>query len=190
VRYTGKDFNGIFDGLRTGAYDAVVSGTTITPQREQVALFSLPYLESGQSLVVNVRRTPQVRSVDDLAGQIVGIQAGNTSDTVARQLKARGAIADIRYYPYAGIEHALDDLCAGRIGAVIKLLPVTAWLIRDRPELAVVQAGLTRERLGIAVAPDNRHLRDAINDALTELRRAGDLTELVDHWLPPDAPGA
>src|SRR5215218_6768598 len=137
TKYEDDDFNGIFDGLRTHSYDAVASGTTITPEREKVALFSEPYLESGQSLVVNVRRTPQVRSVDDLAGLVVGIQVGNTSDAVARELKARGAIADIRYYPYAGIARALDDLCAGRIGAFIKLLPVTTWLIRDRPELAV-----------------------------------------------------
>jgi polar amino acid transport system substrate-binding protein len=46
VKYTGDDFNGIFDGLAAGRYDAVISGTTITPSREQVALFSAPYLES------------------------------------------------------------------------------------------------------------------------------------------------
>src|ERR671935_192614 len=33
VRYSGADFNGIFDGLATGSYDAVISGTTITPNR-------------------------------------------------------------------------------------------------------------------------------------------------------------
>jgi ABC-type amino acid transport substrate-binding protein len=45
VTYTGDDFNGIFDGLTERGYDAVISGTTITPEREQVALFSVPYLE-------------------------------------------------------------------------------------------------------------------------------------------------
>jgi polar amino acid transport system substrate-binding protein len=45
VEYAGDDFNGIFDGLSDGSYDAVISGTTITPEREQVALFSDPYLE-------------------------------------------------------------------------------------------------------------------------------------------------
>jgi polar amino acid transport system substrate-binding protein len=29
VRYTGDDFNGIFDGLADGSYDAVISGTTM-----------------------------------------------------------------------------------------------------------------------------------------------------------------
>src|ERR1700694_4567467 len=45
VKYTGDDFNGIFDGLAVGRYDAVISGTTITPSRERVAVFSTPYLE-------------------------------------------------------------------------------------------------------------------------------------------------
>ena len=183
VRYTGRDFDRIFDGLGSRAYDAVVSGTTITAERAKVALFSDPYLESGQSLVVNVERSPHVKSTDDLEGEVVGIQVGNTSDIVARELKARGAIADIRYYPYGGIEDALADLSAGRIGAFIKLLPVMTWLTRGRPELAVVQEIPTHERIGVAVAPDNAPLCRAINRVLADLREAGELDRLTDRWL-------
>ena len=96
---TGDDFNGIFDGLTHGSYDAVISGTTITPKREQRTLFSVPYLEFNQGLVVNVAQNPQIKSVADLRGQVVGIQVGNTSDLVARKLLAEGGIGDLRYYP-------------------------------------------------------------------------------------------
>src|ERR671912_238224 len=64
TKYEDDDFNGIFDGLRTHSYDAVASGTTITPEREKVALFSEPYLESDQSLIVNTTRTPHITSTD------------------------------------------------------------------------------------------------------------------------------
>jgi len=121
VRYSGDDFNGIFDGLGDGGYDAVISGTTITPERERVALFSDPYLEFDQGLAVNVRRNPQIKSSDWLRGRVVGIQVGNTSDIVARKLLAKGAIGNSKYYPYHGILTALNDLSAGRIGALIKL---------------------------------------------------------------------
>jgi polar amino acid transport system substrate-binding protein len=183
VRYEGRDFNGIFDGLASRAYDAVISGTTITAEREKVALFSDAYLESGQSLVVNAERTPHVRSVDDLAGLTVGIQVGNTSDVVARDLERRGAIAGIRYYPYEGIEDALADLSSGRIGAFIKLLPVMRWLTRGRAELAIVQEIPTHERLGVAVALDNHELCAAVDRVLTELRRGGELDQLTERWL-------
>jgi Bacterial extracellular solute-binding proteins, family 3 len=39
ARYTGEDFNGVLDGLNDGSHDAVISGTTITPERERVAAY-------------------------------------------------------------------------------------------------------------------------------------------------------
>ena len=36
ANYAGADFNGVFAGLETCAYDCVASGTTITPAREKV----------------------------------------------------------------------------------------------------------------------------------------------------------
>jgi polar amino acid transport system substrate-binding protein len=183
VKYAGDDFNGIFDGLALGRYDAVISGTTITPSREQVALFSAPYLEFNQGLLVNVGRTPQVKSVAGLRGQVVGIQAGNTSDIVARQLLAEGAIADIRYYPYHGIVTALDDLSAGHIGAFIKLFPVLTWLVKDRRDLAIVQQIPTQEKLGIAFARNNVGLCAAVNKALADLKDRGLFDALCRKWL-------
>src|SRR5271156_1596688 len=45
IQYKGENFNDIFAGLADRSYDVVISGTTITPERSQVALFSKPYLE-------------------------------------------------------------------------------------------------------------------------------------------------
>jgi polar amino acid transport system substrate-binding protein len=156
VRYDGDDFNGIFDGLTDGSYDAVISGTTITHKREQVALFSVPYLEFNQGLVVNVARNSHIRSAADLCGQVVGIQVGNTSDLVARKLVSEGDIGSIKYYPYHGILTALDDLSAGHIGAFIKLFPVVAWLVKERRDLAVIQQIPTHEKTRYRVRSDQR----------------------------------
>jgi ABC-type amino acid transport substrate-binding protein len=186
VRYSGDDFNGIFDGLAKRSYDAVISGTTITAERAAVALFSQAYLECNQGVAVNARRTPNVSAVADLLGLTAGIQSGNTSDLVARRLVAEGAIAGIRYYPYHGIGTALDDLEAGRIGLVIKLHPVISWLVRDRPSLAVAIEVPTHERLGIAFAKDNEGLCEAVNRALTALRENGELARLEARWFPAD----
>ena len=183
VRYAGDDFNGIFDGLDDGSYDAVISGTTITPERERVALFSDPYLEFDQGLAVNVRRDPQIKSSDDLHSRIVGIQVGNTSDLVARKLLDRGAIGDIKYYPYHGILTALDDLSTGRIGALIKLFPVLSWLVKDRGELAVIEQIPTHEKLGIAFARTNIGLCRAVNKSLASIKESGEFEALRHKWI-------
>ena len=150
VPYTGADFNGIFGGLASGAWDCVASGATITSDRLRLASFCTPYIRSGQSLVCNIEATPHVRSVDDLHGLILGVQQGNTSEPVAHRLKDEGRIAEVHTYAYHDIGAMLDDLAAGKIGAVMKLTPVMRWMTRNCPRLRIVQEGITDERLGVA----------------------------------------
>jgi polar amino acid transport system substrate-binding protein len=187
VPYAGDDFNGIFDGLANGTCDAVISGTTITPERSAVALFSQPYLEFNQGVAVNRERTPHIAAIPDLNGLTAGIQTGNSSDVVARWLKTKGIITDIKYYPYHGIADALDDLEAGRIGLVIKLAPVISWLVKDRPRLSVALQVPTHEKLGIAFARENEDLCDEVDRALTTLLRNGEVARLKARWFPAPA---
>jgi len=137
VPYRGADFNGIFESLAAGMFDCVASGTTITPDRQRLAAFCTPYAVSGQSLVCNIKATPHVRSIDNLRGMIIGVQQGNTSEPVAKRLKAEGRVAEVKIYAYHDIGLMLDDLAAGAIGAVMKLAPVMRWLTRERPSLAL-----------------------------------------------------
>ncbi|MGP8100407.1 MAG: ABC transporter substrate-binding protein [Candidatus Cybelea sp.] len=183
VAYSGDDFNGIFNGLLDRSCDAVISGTTITPERASVVVFSKPYLEFNQGVAVNRHLSPNVTSPADLRGLTAGIQIGNTSDAVAKRLLTQGEIASIRYYPYHGIPAALDDLSAGRIGMIIKLFPVISWLVKDRPELTVAMQVPTHEKLGIAFARDSADLRDAVDAAIQKLHANGEFGRLQSRWF-------
>jgi polar amino acid transport system substrate-binding protein len=185
VAYTGSNFNGIFDGLARREYDTVISGTTITPDRAQIVLFSQPYLEFGQGVAVNRAVHPHVHSVNDLKGVIAGIQQGNTSEIPARKLVAEGILASIQFYPYDGILHALDDLEANRIGCIIKLHPVITELVRNRPKLYVPLEIPTHEKLGIAFAKDSTRLCATVNSALDTLTKNGTLKTLKQRWITP-----
>jgi polar amino acid transport system substrate-binding protein len=180
--YEGENFNDIFASLAQGKCDAVISGTTITPDRAAIVRFSRPYLEFNQGVAVNRRLTPRVTSTADLRGLTAGIQKGNTSDFVARRLLAEGHIAGIKYYAYHGIGTALDDLQAGRIGLVIKLFPVISWLTRERSDLEVAMQVPTNEKLGIAFAPDRADLCDAVDAAIDALRASGEFAKLQAAW--------
>jgi polar amino acid transport system substrate-binding protein len=186
-RYLAYDFDGIFGGLNNRSYDAVISGTTITPWRSEVVLFSQPYLEFNQGVAVNRRLTPNVSSPADLHTLVAGIQSGNTSEFVAQSWLKEGAIARIQYYPYDGIMSALADLEAGKIGLVIKLFPVISWLVKERPALDVAVQVPTHEKLGIAFAKGNTELCGAVNTALTALHTSGDFKHLQARWFPPAA---
>jgi polar amino acid transport system substrate-binding protein len=189
VRYAADDFDGIFAGLDRGDYDVVASGATITEHRTGLARFCRPYVRSGQSLVVDKRREPSIRSVVDLAGKTLGVQRGNTSEPVAAQLARTGRIGGVRRYAYRDILTALDDVEAGAIDAFMKLEPVMRWLTRERPALSVAQTGITHEELGVAVRRDDTHLAEEIDQALDHLRADGTLARLGRDWLGTDVPG-
>jgi polar amino acid transport system substrate-binding protein len=184
VRFTGTNFNDIFDYLENGTCDAVISGTTITPERSAIVLFSRPYLEFNQGVAINRLLTPSVSSVAGLRGLTAGIQSGNTSDAVAKRWLAENAIADIRYYPYDGIATALNDLEAGRIGFVVKLHPVISWLVQTRPALSVAFQVPTHEKLGIAFAKNNTTLCQEMEAVVQTLRTNGTFARLQAHWFP------
>lgn len=183
VRYEGADFNGIFAGLETGDYDCIASGTTITPDREQVADFCQPYALSGQSLVVDAVRHPDVHGIGDLKGLTIGVQHGNTSQPVAERLVAEHRAAHVRVYAYDEIEKALAHLTTGGCDGFMKLAPVMQWFVRDRPRLKLVQTGITHERLAICVRKGDATLAQAINTAQTGLLRDGTLPALIEQWL-------
>ena len=184
VPFTGADFNDIFAGLDDGSWDCVASGATITPERQARADFAEPYIVSGQSLVAAPGRHPALRSLDDLAGLVIGVQKGNTSEPVAERLKHEGRVADVRLYPYHGIGDMLGDVEAGRIAAAMKLEPVMRWLIRSRPALRIVQAGITEERLAVSVRRGNAGLLQAIDQAQAALKADGTLAALLARWVP------
>lgn len=183
VPYEGADFNGIFDGLTAGIYDCVIAGTTVTPERQRRADFAPPYLISGQSLAVDTARLPRVHSIDDLAGLTIGVQRGNTSQPIAQRLVAEGRAAGVRVYDYGGIRGALDDLATGGCDAFMKLAPVLTELVKPIADVEVVQRGISREEIAIAVPLGDDAALRRITDAQAELETDGTLQTLRRRWL-------
>jgi polar amino acid transport system substrate-binding protein len=183
IAYEGANFDGIFDSLNHGAYDCVTAGTTVTAEREKKVAFAPPYLISGQSLAVDTRRLPHVRSIEDLEGLTIGVQQGNTSQPIADRLVAEGKAGAVRVYDYGSIRNALDDLTTGGCDVFMKLAPVLTELAKPIAGVEVVQRGISTENIAIAVGLDNQQLLARITVAQAELEDDGTLQLLRGKWL-------
>ena len=183
VAYGGADFNDIFDELAAGRYDCVIAGTTVTPERQRRAAFAPPYLISGQALAVDTERLRSVRSIDDLAGLIIGVQQGNTSQPIAERLVAEGRAKAVRVYDYGSIRTALTDLTTGGCDAFMKLAPLLAELVAPFAGVEVVQRNISREDIAIAVALGDDTMLQRIAAAQAELEDAGTLQGFRRKWL-------
>src|SRR6266550_3604157 len=69
------NFNTIVDDLVAKRYDVVISAQTINDERKKKVDF-VPYFSAGESLLVQNSNPLNIKSVNDLCGQSVGVQDG------------------------------------------------------------------------------------------------------------------
>lgn len=173
----------ILGELQRNQYDCIIGGITITPEREKSLAWSTPYMTTTLSLVVDAKRTPQATSLADLKSATVGVQAATTDYDIAVVMQREGQIGKVRVYPFARIADAMTDLAAGRIGAVMKVHPVAAWLARARPGLRIVaEVPNDPQPLGVGFNRNNPGLLAAVNDALAGMQHDGWYQALVRRW--------
>ena len=68
----------------TGEADIVISTITITPQREQIVSFSIPYDVAGQTILI--RSNSAITGLSDLKDQNVGVIFGTTAEKNMKNL--------------------------------------------------------------------------------------------------------
>jgi ABC-type amino acid transport substrate-binding protein len=176
----------ILQEMQDGRYDCIVGGITITPERERILAWSVPYVTTTLSLVVNGARTPTIRSLADMKGALVGVQAATTDYDAAVAMQKRGEIGGLKVYPFDQIEEAMKDLVAGQITAVMKVAPVAEWLAARNTDLRIVaQVPHDPQPLGIGFEKNQPVLVAAVNGALAAMRRDGSMNRLKKKWAVP-----
>ncbi|HEX8144037.1 MAG TPA: ABC transporter permease subunit [Pyrinomonadaceae bacterium] len=177
ARFINAGFDGIFPALQNGTFDAVMSSVTITPERSATMLFSDPYYDSGQLIVVRNDRQG-ISSPDDLPGKKVGVQINTTAQF---DLEKRAGVDVAKYNT---IDLALLDLKNGRIDAVVGDAPVLKYMIRQSfRELKTVGRRFTDEKFGIAMAQGSEDLQQAVNAALRRIRESGEYDQIHEKWF-------
>lgn len=174
-------FDTIFRDLAQGKFDLVASASTITEERENAVDFSDPYYEAQQALVV----TPDsdIASEEDLAGVTVGTQDGTTGEEYANDETEAGSVRGFPTGP-----DAINAVRAGQVDAVILDEPVAQDAVEKQGGVEIAATISTDELYGLAFQPDADDLREAVNDALAEMKEDGTLAELYEKWFPGTEP--
>lgn len=68
----------IFDQLVEGKGDIAIAGLTVTPERQKVVDFSIPFASGINEIVVASSRAPQVASLEDLSGREITMRASSS----------------------------------------------------------------------------------------------------------------
>jgi len=169
LEVTKQPFDGIWLAPAAKTCDVVASSMTITPERQQNALFSDPYFDADQSLMVRKDDAATYTTLASLSGKTIAVQTGTTGETYA---KANATGAKIQSFDDASAMFlALDSK---QVDAILQDLPINAYRALQQGGASVVTATFkTGEQYGFGAAKDNTTLITAINDSLKQFKSDG-----------------
>jgi len=187
AKFTTTAWDGIFVALAQGQFDAVVSGVTITEERQKTIDFGEPYLRFGQVVLVRSDETA-ITGVDALTGKKVAVQTGTTNDEKASALQKEGKVGDVRRYETFAL--AVKALINKDVDAVIiDSFAADGYMNQTPDKLKKVGQPFTSDALGIALKKGDTTLKGAFDAALEQMKGDGTLDTLYKKHFVMRAPG-
>jgi polar amino acid transport system substrate-binding protein len=182
-------WQGILPGLAAKRFDYVITSVTVTKERYDAYHLSLPIADATMA-VIKRKGDDSIGSAQDVAGKVVGSQAGSAQlqalEALAAELEEAGTpVADIRTYVDFGEAYA--DLAAGRLAAVVNSLPNQLEAARQRPDVFEVVLPTFGPKKYFSWAgrkdEESASLNTFMDEQIRRLNESGVLAELQRKWF-------
>lgn len=163
----------VIDKVEKHEADMAICKLSLTFNRAKRVLFSNPYINLHQSLLVNrlelskqLKGRPQEEVIQNLTGKI-GVIAKSSYAGYAKYFK------NMEIVMYPSWNGVLDDLLAGQLTAAFRDEAEVKLVVKERPDVALKLLSVvlkdTYDPKGIAVSFDHQELKELLNFYLTSL---------------------
>lgn len=169
----------LIPGVLAHRHDVAASAQLDTPELHRELCVSAPYLDADLGLLARRGEIPSVAGTDDLDGRLIGVTKGTRGERWAVDHAAAG----MQIRRFETTDDAVTALAERQIDGALDDLPVLAYIDKRVPDVVVVDEVATGDEYVLALAPDNRGLTDAVNDAIGRLRSNGKLETLRIRWF-------
>ncbi|WP_088010893.1 transporter substrate-binding domain-containing protein [Gottfriedia acidiceleris] len=179
VKVKDIDFNSLITAMNADKVDFIMAGMKKTPERAKNADFTEPYFTDQNEIVVN--KDSNIKSVEDLKGKTIGVQAGSIQETKAIEVSKK---VGFKVENRNRIPEMVEELKAGRFDAVVIEQSVASGYLNKLPEMQGLLIKDFFEQSGSAVAlPKGSKLTPKFDKALTELKEDGTVDKLIKKWF-------
>lgn len=169
--------------LNSGRIDMIWNGYTITDERKEKVLFTKPYLENSQ--VVIVLADSSISKLADLAGKEIGLQSLSSAADALDANPIKAEVANVS--EFADNVLALTDLKTKRLDAVVIDEVVARYYMSKEPNtFKLLDETLAPEQYGIGIKKGNESLLDELQKALDEMNSDGTAAEISTKWFGED----
>ena len=173
--------------ITSGNIDMIWNGLDITDERKQYMIFSKPYMDDRQILLVRKDDTQGILTEGDIEGKVVGVQAGSTSDCYIKQNEElKNSLRDLKTYDK--FNGALEALRSGEVDIFVCDEMVARYEMNNHPdefEIIDVKVGEITET-AVGFRKDDTELRDKVQAVFDEMIRDGTAKEISERWFQAD----
>ena len=185
--FTPINWNKKRNEITSGRIDMIWNGLDISDERKEYMVFSKPYMDNRQILLVKHDKNFDIHSEYDLAGNIVALQAGSTSEDYIRDHEdLRNSFKELKTYP--NFKAAFADLDNGVIDVLICDEIAGRYEINKNPgkfDVIEVRVGLTTE-IAIGFGKQHVKLRDNVQKVFDEMVKDGTAKKISNQWFNAD----
>ena len=170
-------FDDLFAAVKNEEVDVLISAITITPERQEKMLFSIPYFDGGLVVVVGTDNK-DISVPEGLKDKKLGVLKGTTGEAFAL-----GYIEPSLVTSHITNEEREQALLNGETDAIVIDYIAAIDMIKEHSSLKIVGEPLNQEFYGVVTKLGNNALMEEINGILREMKRSGRLKEITDKWV-------
>lgn len=160
----------------TGEVDIVISTVTITPQREEIISFSIPYDSAGQAFLV--KSDSVIKGIQDLSDLTIGVVYGTTAEKNIQRLLPTANIRGFRSYP-----DAYEALKSDQINAMTSDDTILNHFAINDKSVKLLPRRYSNEPYGIAFKKSNSvRLKEELDYIIKDLQRKNIINRLRKKW--------
>lgn len=175
-----NNFDSIVLSVQQGKCDMGASGFTISDERKEQVLFSNPYAEIKQVIVV--KDGSPIQTLDDVRGKRISVQTGTSGAEYAESLTSKSNITYQKTYA-----DVLMDVMTGKVDCeVVDSSVAYAQAARNSGIKVLDITDAETEYYGFIFAKGNQELCDLVNKALAKLEADGTLDKILDYYAAAD----
>ncbi|MFA6514455.1 MAG: ABC transporter substrate-binding protein [Patescibacteria group bacterium] len=175
------DWDDLFIATNKGEIDLAISSITITPERERLILFSIPYFNAGQAIITNTNN--EIKGINDLKDKKIAVEKNTTGHAEAKKYTQENLI-----YTFLNPEndndmtHIINDLKNNEFDAIIVDYVQALDITKKHAGVKIVGVPFTKENYGIATKISNDSLIKEVNFILQGMIDDGTLETIKTNW--------
>lgn len=177
VNYQAVALESIFEAVQHNYVDMAICSLSVTPERQKSVHFTKPYIEKG-SLALLVKQGSSITDVQNLAGKVVGVPQGSTSEAFLRNVN------NTKPQVFQSNADMIKAFNQGWVDAIVfdKLI-LEHFIAQQAIVHPVVMKEIIQEDYAIAFSTKHKAMGEKFNKILAEMEKNGELNALYQKWF-------